>query len=59
MVGSLEGSQKPRSDDPEQSKASSRRPREIGADEKSSAADKLMGRLAKMPPQKRGNRSDE
>jgi hypothetical protein len=48
-----------RKDDPEQSKAFIKKAREIEADEKRSAADKLMERLAKTPPQKRGNRSDE
>jgi hypothetical protein len=37
-------------DDPEQSKAFIEKAREIGADEKRSAADKLMGRMAKMKP---------
>ena len=37
-------------DDPEQSKAFIEKAREIGADEKRSAADKLMERLAKMKP---------
>jgi hypothetical protein len=36
---------------PEQSKAFIEKAREIGADEKRSAADKLMERLAKTPPQ--------
>lgn len=40
-------------DDPEQSKAFIEKAREIGADEKRSAADKLMERLAKMPPKPR------
>jgi hypothetical protein len=40
-------------DDPEQSKAFIEKAREIGADEKRSAADKLMGRLAKMKPEPR------
>jgi hypothetical protein len=48
-------SQRPRSsqtrDDPEQSKAFIEKAREIEADEKRSAADKLMERLAKMKPQ--------
>jgi hypothetical protein len=43
--------QKP--DDPEQSKSFIEKAREIGADEKRSAADKLMGRLAKMKPEPR------
>jgi hypothetical protein len=38
---------------------SSKKAREIGADEDRSEADMLMERLAKTPPQKRGNRSDE
>jgi hypothetical protein len=50
---------KAKPDDKEQSKAFIEKAREIGADEKRSAADKLMERLAKTPPQKRGNRSDE
>ena len=37
-------------DDKEQSKAFIEKAREIEADEKKSAADKLMGRLAKMKP---------
>jgi len=46
--------QKPiREDNPEQSKAFIEKAREIGADEKRSAADKLMGRLAKMKPEPR------
>ena len=44
---------KARRDDPEQSKAFIEKAREIGADEKRSAADKLMGRLAKMKPEPR------
>jgi hypothetical protein len=40
-------------DDPEQSKAFIEKAREIGADEKRSAADKLMERLAKTPPEPR------
>jgi hypothetical protein len=44
---------KPRRDDPEQSKMFIAKAREIGADEKRSAADKLMGRLAKMKPEPR------
>ncbi len=40
-------------DDPEQSKAFIEKAREIGADEKRSAADKLMGKLAKMKPEPR------
>jgi hypothetical protein len=38
-------------DDKEQSKLFIEKAREIGADEKRSAADKLMGRLAKMKPE--------
>jgi hypothetical protein len=52
MVGkSLSALRKP--DDPDQSKAFIEKAREIGADEKRSAADKLMGRLAKMKPEPR------
>lgn len=40
-------------DDPEQSKAFIEKAKEIGADEKRSAADKLMGKLAKMKPEPR------
>jgi hypothetical protein len=50
MTKSPKASLKPRSDDPEQSKAFIEKAREIGADEKRSAADKLMERLAKTPP---------
>jgi hypothetical protein len=39
-------------DDPEQSKAFIEKTREIGADEKHSAADKLMEPLAKTKPSK-------
>ena len=42
-----------RRDDPEQSKAFIEKAREIGADEERSAADKLMGKLAKMKPEPR------
>ena len=40
-------------DDPEQSKAFIEKAREIEADENHSAADKLMERLAKTPPEPR------
>ena len=40
-------------DDSEQSKAFIEKAREIGADEKNSAADKLMERLAKTKPEPR------
>jgi hypothetical protein len=42
-----------RRDDPEQSKAFIEKAREIGADEKRSAADKLMEQLAKTKPEPR------
>jgi len=42
---------KPSRDDEEQSKLFIKKAREIGADEEKSAADELLGRLAKMPPQ--------
>jgi len=38
-------------DDPEQSALFMQKAREIGADEKRSAADMLMGQMAKTPPQ--------
>lgn len=38
-------------DDKEQSKAFIEKAREIGADQKRSAADKLMGQMAKMKPE--------
>jgi hypothetical protein len=40
-------------DDPDQSKAFIEKAREIEADEERSAADKLMGKLAKMKPEPR------
>jgi hypothetical protein len=40
-------------DDPEQSKAFIEKAKEIGADEKKSRADDLMGQLAKMKPEPR------
>ena len=43
-------------DDKEQSKLFVEKAREIGADEKRSAADKLMGRLAKMKPQPKSSK---
>jgi hypothetical protein len=44
-------------DDKEQSKLFVAKAREIEADEKSSASDQLLGRLAKMKPEpRRGNR---
>jgi hypothetical protein len=44
-------------DDAEQSKAFIEKAREIGADEKHSAADRLMERLAKTPPEPRKSKS--
>jgi hypothetical protein len=46
-------------DDKEQSKAFIEKAREIGADEKRSAADKLMGRMAKMKPEPRPTKGDD
>lgn len=43
-------------EDPEQSKAFIEKAREIGADEEHSAADKLMGNLAKMKPEPKTKR---
>ena len=42
---------KSRRDDKEQSRLFIKTAREVGADEEKSAADELIGRLAKMPPQ--------
>ena len=44
-------------DDKAQSRAFIETARDIGADETESAADKLLGRLAKMPPEPRGKKS--
>jgi hypothetical protein len=46
----------PKLDDPEQSRAFIEKAREIGADEKHSAADKLMERLAKTKPEPRSTK---
>ena len=45
---------KTKNDDDEQSKLFIEKAREIEADGKNSAADKLMGRLVKMKPEPRG-----
>jgi hypothetical protein len=47
------GHKKPKPDDPEQSREFIKKAREIGADEEKSAADILMGQLAKLPPEPR------
>jgi hypothetical protein len=47
------GPKKPKPDDQDQSREFIRKAREIGADEEESAADELLGRLAKMPPEPR------
>jgi hypothetical protein len=52
-VPPMTGNKKQRRDDPEQSKAFIEKAREIEADEKHSAADKLMERLAKTKPEPR------
>ena len=44
---------KPKPDDPEQAKRFTETAREIGADEEKSAADELLGRLAKQKPEPR------
>ena len=49
-------SNKPTSDDSEQAKAFIKKAREIGADEEKSAADALMARMAKIPPQPKPKR---
>jgi hypothetical protein len=46
-------------DDKEQSRAFIEKAREIGADEKSSAADKLMERLAKTKPEPRAKKTQD
>lgn len=46
-------------DDKEQSKLFIEKAREIGADGKRSAADKLMGKLAKMKPEPKSRKSSE
>lgn len=51
MIRSPKGGPKPRADGPEQSKAVIEKACEIEADEKHTAADKLMERLAKTLPQ--------
>jgi hypothetical protein len=54
MARSSKSAQPPRkANDPEQSRAFLEKAREIGADEKHSAADKLMERLAKTKPEPR------
>jgi hypothetical protein len=45
--------EKSRRDDKEQSRLFIKTARECGTDEEKSAADELIGRLAKMPPQPR------
>lgn len=47
------GPKKPKPDDPEQSREFIKKAREVGADEEKSAADALMGQLAKLPPKPR------
>jgi hypothetical protein len=49
---------RPKSDDPKQSRAFIEKAREIGADEEQSAADDLLGQLAKSPPEPR-NKSNK
>jgi hypothetical protein len=44
---------KTKRDDPAQSRAFIKKAREIGADEQRSAADELLGKLAKTPPEPR------
>lgn len=47
---------RPKRDNEEQSRAFIKKAREIGANESRSAADELMGRLAKVPPTPRVDR---
>lgn len=44
---------RPKRDDEEQSRLFIEKAREIGADDEKSAADDLLGQLAKMPPEPR------
>lgn len=46
-------------DDREQSKLFIKKAREIEADEESSAADEVLGRLAKKPPRRRRKKSSD
>jgi hypothetical protein len=49
----------PKADDKEQSKLFIETAREIGADEAKSAADELIGRLAKTPPEPRAGKKGQ
>lgn len=48
-----------RADDKEQSKLFIKKAREIGADEKKSRVDELIGQLARKPPQPKPRKKDE
>jgi hypothetical protein len=48
-----------KADDQQQSKLFVEKAREIGADEEKSAADELIGRLARTPPEPRPKRKQE
>jgi hypothetical protein len=56
-LGKSKGQYKP--DDKEQSRLFIKKAREIGADEKTSHADELIGRLAKRPPEPRKKATDD
>ncbi len=53
MVRTERKARRVKAENKEQSKLFIEKAREIGADEKKSAADELLGRLAKMPPEPR------
>jgi hypothetical protein len=53
----MKSKQKSKPDDNEQSRAFVEKAREIGADEDKSAADELLARLAKTPPEPRNKQS--
>jgi len=57
MISSTKSkSAKTKRDDPEQSRLFIKKARESGADERKSASDQLLQRLAKMPPEPRSKK---
>lgn len=54
----MQKSKEARQDDKAQSRAFIEKARELEADEKASAADKLIGQLAKKPPEPRKKQDD-
>jgi hypothetical protein len=55
MTSSKKNKPNVKRDDPDQSRLFIQKAREVGADEKRSSADELLGKLAKMPPEPRTN----